>query len=54
MIDGSSLPFDENVDLTREVVKYAHARGVSVEGELGVLAGVEDHVSPRPPPTQTH
>ena len=44
MLDGSSLPFDENVDLTREVVKYAHARGVSVEGELGVLAGVEDHV----------
>lgn len=44
MIDGSSLPFDENVDLTREVVKYAHARGVSVEGELGVLAGVEDHI----------
>ena len=44
MIDGSSQPFDENVDLTREVVKYAHARGVSVEGELGVLAGVEDHV----------
>ena len=44
MIDGSSLPFDENVDLTREVVKYAHARGVSVEGELGVLVGVEDHV----------
>lgn len=39
MIDGSSLPFEENVDLTREVVKYAHARGVSVEGELGVLAG---------------
>lgn len=44
MIDGSSLPFDENVELTREVVKYAHGRGVSVEGELGVLAGVEDHV----------
>ena len=44
MIDGSSLPFDQNVELTREVVKYAHARGVSVEGELGVLAGVEDHV----------
>ena len=44
MIDGSSLPFDENVEITREVVKYAHARGVSVEGELGVLAGVEDHV----------
>ena len=44
MIDGSSLPFKDNVELTREVVKYAHARGVSVEGELGVLAGVEDHV----------
>lgn len=44
MIDGSSLPFDKNVELTREVVKYAHARGVSVEGELGILAGVEDHV----------
>ena len=44
MIDGSSLEFDQNVELTREVVKYAHARGVSVEGELGVLAGVEDHV----------
>jgi len=44
MIDGSSLPFQENIELTRAVVKYAHARGVSVEGELGVLAGVEDHV----------
>lgn len=44
MIDGSHLEFDENVELTREVVKYAHARGVSVEGELGVLAGVEDNV----------
>ena len=44
MIDGSSLSFDENVELTREVVKYAHREGVSVEGELGVLAGVEDHV----------
>ena len=44
MIDGSSLPFEKNVELTREVVKYAHARGVTVEGELGVLAGVEDHV----------
>ena len=41
MIDGSSLPFDENVELTREVVKYAHERGITVEGELGVLAGVE-------------
>lgn len=44
MIDGSSLPFDRNVELTREVVRYAHERGVTVEGELGVLAGVEDHV----------
>ena len=44
MIDGSSLPFDQNVELTREVVKYAHERGVTVEGEVGVLAGVEDHV----------
>ncbi len=44
MIDGSSLPFEENIELTREVVKYAHERGVSVEAELGVLAGVEDHV----------
>ena len=44
MIDGSSLPLAQNMELTREVVKYAHPRGVSVEGELGVLAGVEDHV----------
>lgn len=44
MIDGSALPWKENMELTREVVIYAHARGVSVEGELGVLAGVEDHV----------
>ena len=44
MIDGSSLPLKDNIELTREVVKYAHVRGVTVEGELGVLAGVEDHV----------
>lgn len=44
MIDGSDLPYEENVDLTREVVRYAHFYGVTVEGELGVLAGVEDHV----------
>ncbi len=44
MIDGSSLPFEDNIALTREVVKLAHERGVTVEGELGVLAGVEDHV----------
>lgn len=44
MIDGSALPLEQNIELTREVVKYAHARGVTVEGEIGVLAGVEDHV----------
>ncbi len=44
MIDGSHMPFEQNVELTREVVKYAHERGVTVEGELGVLAGVEDDV----------
>lgn len=44
MIDGSSLPFEQNIQLTREIVKYAHERGVTVEGELGVLAGMEDHV----------
>lgn len=44
MIDGSHLPFEENMELTREVVKLAHPRGITVEGELGVLAGVEDHV----------
>lgn len=44
MIDGSALPYEDNVELTREVVKYAHPRGVTVEGELGVLAGVEDDV----------
>jgi fructose-bisphosphate aldolase class II len=45
MIDGSHLPYEENVALTRKVVEYAHAREVSVEGELGVLAGIEDEVS---------
>jgi len=45
MIDGSHLPYDENVALTKQVVEYAHARDVSVEGELGVLAGIEDEVS---------
>jgi fructose-bisphosphate aldolase class II len=44
MVDGSSLSFDDNVELTREIVKYAHERGVTVEGELGILAGVEDDV----------
>ncbi len=44
MIDGSSKPLDENIAVTKEVVEYAKKHGVSVEGELGVLAGVEDHV----------
>ncbi len=44
MIDGSSLPYDENVALTRKVVEYAHQFDVTVEGELGVLAGIEDEV----------
>jgi len=45
MIDGSHLSYDENVALTKKVVEYAHAHDVTVEGELGVLAGVEDEVS---------
>jgi len=45
MIDGSHLPYDENVALTRRVVEYAHQHDVTVEGELGVLAGIEDEVS---------
>jgi fructose-bisphosphate aldolase class II len=45
MIDGSSLPYAENVALTRKVVDFAHRYDVSVEGELGVLAGIEDAVS---------
>jgi fructose-bisphosphate aldolase, class II len=47
MIDGSSLPYDKNVELTKKVVEFAHAQKdyVSVEGELGVLAGVEDEVA---------
>ena len=44
MIDCSSLPFEENVAITKQVVEYAHARGVVVEAELGSLAGVEDEV----------
>ena len=44
MIDGSSLPFEENVSLTSKVVDYASARNVSVEGELGRLQGIEDHI----------
>ena len=45
MIDASHLPFAENIALTKKVVDYAHPRDVSVEGELGVLAGIEDEVS---------
>jgi fructose-bisphosphate aldolase class II len=45
MIDGSSLPYDENVALTKQVVDYAHKYDVTVEGELGVLGGVEDDVA---------
>ena len=44
MIDGSALPYEKNVELTKRVVEYAHARDVTVEGELGVLAGIEDEV----------
>jgi fructose-bisphosphate aldolase class II len=44
MIDGSHHPYEENVALTKKVVDYAHQHGVTVEGELGVLAGVEDDV----------
>ncbi len=44
MIDGSSLPFAENIELTKKVVNYAHQFDVTVEAELGVLAGVEDEV----------
>lgn len=44
MIDGSHFPYEENVALTKKVVEYAHAHGVTVEGELGVLAGIEDEV----------
>jgi len=45
MIDGSHHSFEENIKVTKQVVEYAHARGVTVEGELGRLAGVEDAVN---------
>jgi fructose-bisphosphate aldolase class II len=45
MIDGSHFPYDENVALTKKVTEYAHQYDVTVEGELGVLAGIEDEVS---------
>jgi len=45
MIDGSSLPYEENIELTKKCVEYAHQFDVTVEAELGVLAGVEDEIS---------
>lgn len=45
MIDASHLPFKQNIELTKRVVDYAHDKGVVVEGELGTLAGIEEHVS---------
>ena len=45
MIDGSHHSYEDNIELTRKVVEYAHQYGVTVEGELGVLAGIEDEVS---------
>ena len=44
MIDGSHYSFEENIEVTKKVVEYAHAHDVTVEGELGVLAGIEDDV----------
>jgi len=44
MVDASSKPFDENIAITKKVVKYAHAHGVVVEAELGQLGGIEEHV----------
>jgi len=45
MIDGSKHPLEENIRLTKEVVDYAHPKGVTVEGELGRLKGIEDNIS---------
>lgn len=45
MIDGSALPYEKNIEVTRKVVEYAHKYNVTVEGELGTLAGIEDEVS---------
>jgi fructose-bisphosphate aldolase class II len=44
MIDASKMPFAENIKVTKEVVKYAHSKGVVVEAELGQLGGIEEHV----------
>ena len=53
MIDGSHLPYEKNVELTKQVVEYAHQHDVTVEGELGVLAGIEDEVSAETSTTPT-
>ncbi len=45
MIDGSALPYEKNIEVTKKVVEYAHKYNVTVEGELGTLAGIEDEVS---------
>lgn len=45
MIDASMLPFEDNIEITKKVVKYAHSKGVFVEAELGSLAGVEDDIN---------
>lgn len=47
MIDGSHLPFEENIALTKKVVGWAHAKGVSVEGELGTIGGAEEKIVSR-------
>lgn len=47
MIDGSHLPLEENIAITRKIVEIAHAAGISVEGELGKLSGIEDNVASR-------
>ena len=44
MFDGSNLPFEENVKITKKVVKWAHAKGISVEAELGTIGGKEDTI----------
>ena len=47
MFDGSHLPFDENIEKTKEIVKLAHSKGVSVEAEVGAIGGEEDGVKGR-------
>jgi fructose-bisphosphate aldolase class II len=45
MIDGSKHSFEDNIKITKQVVDYAHSKGVVVEGELGKLAGIEDNIN---------